>query len=79
MTLLMLQYPLLPLLAAVSAVLSVLAVHRKNAWLTLGVILCTAAVLVAGLACMLPYRELLLLVLPSLLACFAAVVREERV
>ena len=66
---LMLQYPLLPALSVLCALLAAAAVARPRMWLTVCTALLVSAMLLAGLVCMLPYHELLLLLLPSLLAC----------
>ena len=73
---LMLQYPLLPVLSLVCTALAALAVRRHSLWLSVGTAALVSAMLLAALACMLPYAELLLLLLAPLLVCLALLVKE---
>lgn len=68
---LMLQYPLLPVLSLLCALLTGLAVRRPRLWLTLCAALAVCGLTAAALACMLPYPELVLLLLPPLLVGLA--------
>lgn len=74
---LMLQYPLLPLLSLLCAVLAGLTVRHSHAWLTVCTALLGCALTLSALACMLPYSELLLLLLPPLLVCLVLLPKED--
>lgn len=77
MTLLFLQYPLLAVLALLCAVLSGFCVRKKHLVLFLLTSFCVTGLVISALACLLPYRELLLLLLPSLLSAFFFQKRRE--
>lgn len=74
---LMLQYPLLLLLSLLCALLARLAVRRPHVWLTVCTALLSCALTLSALVCMLPYAELLLLLLPPLLVCLALLPKED--
>lgn len=75
---LMLQYPLLPVVSLLCAVLAAAAVMKRSLWLGVCTAVLICGMLVGALACMLPYAELLLLLLPAIIVCLAAVVREGK-
>lgn len=72
-----LQYPLLPVLSIVCALLAAWAVHRRSMSLVVSTVVSVSMLVLAALACMLPYAELLLLLLPPLLVCLAMLTKED--
>ena len=73
---LMLQYPLLPAAALVCAALAGLAAAKHSAWLAVVDVLLVCGMLLGALACMVPYHEILVLLLPPLLVCLAFTTKE---
>lgn len=80
MTLVFAQYPVLWVLLALSILLSFLssAAKRGGLLLTLLAGFCVAGMVIAALACSVPYTELLLLLLAPLMACFSVFGRGDR-
>ena len=80
MNLVVLQYPLIPILLAASLALTVLAgrLRRGGGIAAVLSVLSTSAMVIAALACSAPYEEILLLLLLLALTGFLAVVRGER-
>lgn len=81
MTLVLLHYPLIPALLALTLVLTALSglLRRGGGAAAVLAALSAAAMTVAALACSVPYEEILLLLLLPALACLIAVVRGEAV
>ena len=80
MTFVFLQYPLIPALLVLSLILTALAGLLRRGGCAAAVLaaLSASAMVVAALACSVPYEEILLLLLLPALACFIAVIKEER-
>ncbi len=78
MTLVFLQYPSLCVLLALSVLLSLLAARRKggNLLLTLLSVLCVVGMVILALSCMVPYTEILILLLVPALVCLLAIGKE---
>ena len=78
MTLLIFQYPTLCLWALGCGVLSAIGVKKGKArWFWLCCVSLTVLV-IAALACMVPYVEVIILLLPSVYAAFSFGNREEQ-
>ena len=80
MTFVFLQYPLIPAMLVLSLVLTALAgLLRRGGWAAAVLAaLSASAMVVAALACSVPYEEILLLLLLTALTCFLTVVRGEK-
>ena len=80
MTFVFLQYPLIPALLILSLILTALAGLLRRGGRVAAVLaaLSASAMVIAALACSAPYEEILLLLLLPALACFIAVIKEER-
>ena len=80
MTFVFLQYPIVPVLLVLSLVLTALAglLNRGGCAAAVLAALSTSAMVVAALACSVPYEEILLLLLLPALTCFLTVVRGEK-
>ena len=79
MTFVFLQYPLIPALLVLSLILTVLAgLLRRAGCAAVLAALSASAMVVAALACLVPYEEILLLLLLPALTCFLTVVRGEK-
>lgn len=72
MNLILFQYPWLILCALLCASVCALAVRTDRKWLLRCSCGAISLLLLAGLSCLLPYDEILLLLLPSLAAAFLA-------
>ncbi|WP_294516759.1 hypothetical protein [uncultured Pseudoflavonifractor sp.] len=80
MNLVFLQYPLIPILLALSLVLTALAglLRRGGGAAAALAAVSVGAMAVAALACSVPYEEILLLLLLPALTCFLTVARGEK-
>ena len=80
MTFVFLQYPFIPALLFLSLALTALAGLLRRGSGAAAVLsgLSAAAIVVAALACSVPYEEILFLLLLPALACFLAVIRGEK-
>lgn len=72
MNLILLQHPWLIPCALLCAAVCALAVRTDRKWLLGCSCAAVSLLLLAGLGCLLPYEEILLLLLPSLAAAFLA-------
>lgn len=80
MTLIFARHPVLWVLLALSILLCFLAATatRGGLFLTLSAGLCVTGMIIAALACSVPYTELLILLLAPLLVCFFAFGKGDR-
>lgn len=79
MTFVFLQYPIIPVLLVLSLVLTALAgLLRRGGWAAVLAVLSASAMVVAALACSVPYEEILFLLLLPALICFLTVIRGEK-
>lgn len=79
MTFVFLQYPLIPALLVLSLVLTTLAgLLRRGGCAAVLAALSASAMVIAALACSVPYEEILFLLLLPALTCFLIVVRREK-
>lgn len=80
MTFVFLQYPIVPVLLVLSLVLTALAglLNRGGCAAAVLAALSASAMVVAALACSVPYEEILLLLLLPALTGFLTVVRGEK-
>lgn len=77
MNLILFQHPWLILCALACAAGCAFAVRKEQKWMIWCSCAGVALLLLAGLACLLPYEEILLLLLPSLAAAFLAGNKED--
>ncbi|MDD6051601.1 MAG: hypothetical protein PUC00_10120 [Clostridiales bacterium] len=70
MTLLIFQYPLLCLAALGCGGLCAVGARQGNGWWFWGCCMALTALVVAALTCMIPYVEIILLLLPSVYSTF---------
>lgn len=72
MNLILFQHPWLIFCGLICAGMCTFAVRTERKWLIGGSCAAVSFLLLAGLGCLLPYEEILLLLLPSLAAAFLA-------